>query len=93
MHWTDETTQYSTENWGFEVKNNELRPIMTDQPIAPKSLLSAIHCNCATNCSTLRCSSRQQNMPCSAACGSCQSDSCLNPLSKTIYIASDDEVD
>ena len=44
------------EDWGWKLSGNQVIPFATDLPAAPESLLKMIRCNCATDCTTARCS-------------------------------------
>ena len=47
--------------------------------------------NYAPRCSTPRCSCRQNNLPCTSACGQCQLDVCDNPHNRSILDEDDDQ--
>jgi len=47
-------------------------PLQTSLPPAPEHLLQVMRCNCQTDCSTLRCSSKKHNIECTPACGNCK---------------------
>jgi len=36
--------------WGWELLNEQLQPVLTRQPPAPEKLLSLISCNCKSGC-------------------------------------------
>ena len=58
--------------WGWEVDNRMLVPMLTDLPAAPEELLTVIRCNCQTDCSTTRCTCRKHGLVCTVACGHCR---------------------
>ena len=70
--------------WGWKREGSQFVPTESDMNTAPDSFLKTIHCNCTTACSTPRCSCRQNNLPCTSACGQCQSDVCDNPHDRSI---------
>ena len=46
-------------NWGWNLQDNRLVPLMSTMNAAPDNLLKIIHSNCSTSCKTLRCSCRK----------------------------------
>lgn len=64
--------------WGWIVEQEQMRPVMTDKPAAPESLLHIIRCNCSSDCSSLRCTCRKNCLEYSPACGQCKGGSCTN---------------
>ena len=77
--------------WGWKREGSQFVPTESDMNAAPNSLLKIIHCNCTTACSTPRCSCRQNNLPCTSACGQCQLDVCDNPHNQSILDEDDDQ--
>ena len=67
----------SPTNWGWEIKDGKMRPIKTDMPPAPESLLKIIRCACKKECST-RCSCRKAGLKCAASCREYNGLSCQN---------------
>ena len=65
--------------WGWKQENDQLIPIMTQNNAARDELLKIIHCNCSGGCKSCRCSCRRYGLPCTAACGPCQTENCDNP--------------
>lgn len=76
QEWRGNTLQ--PQNWGWRLSDGNLIPIRMDRPPAHEMLLEIIRCNCKTDCSTLRCSCKKNGLECSAACGFCNGESCLN---------------
>lgn len=66
------------EEWGWNLNNGMLLPVMTDLPPAPDELLKIIRCNCNGDCGTLRCTCRKHNLLCSNVCGHCKGSACIN---------------
>ena len=56
------------EDWGWKKVENEVVPITTDLPAAPKDILQIIRCSCKTGCSSYQCSCRKNEMLCSDCC-------------------------
>ena len=79
MVWTQQESDMDPLDWGWKLQEGKLVPMMSTMKAAPATLLKVIHCNCASGCSTSRCSCRKYGLPCSAACGPCQLESCDNP--------------
>jgi hypothetical protein len=65
--------------WGRKRKRDELIPIMTGKNTAPDELFKIIHCNCSGEYTSVRCSCRRYELPCTATCGPCQVENCDNP--------------
>lgn len=78
MVWIQREHDMDPLNWGWKREQNQYVPIMTEMNAAPENLLKMIHCNCSTACSTPCCSCRRHGLPCTAACGLCQLESCDN---------------
>ena len=78
----DESFTLQPNDWGWEWKNNVLMPVMTDLEIGPENFLKVVRCNCkATSknqCGTKIRSCRKHGILCSAICGDCQGQCCLN---------------
>ncbi|KAL8582347.1 hypothetical protein ACOMHN_037104 [Nucella lapillus] len=79
--------------WGWEVANRMLLPMLTDLPAAPEELLTVIRCNCQTDCSTTRCTCRKHGLVCTAACGHCRGETCVNVAPVNQDYEQDDEID
>lgn len=69
--------ELNPEQWGWVMKDHVLEPVMTLLPPAPDELLHMIFCNCTKGCGT-NCGCRKIGLPCSAVCGHCHGQSCLN---------------
>ena len=78
---------------GWKREDDILLPVMTDQKPAPDRLLKVINCNCTTGCCNTRCSCRKYGLPCTSACGPCQTESCYNPYNESATNISSDEDD
>lgn len=68
------------EDWGWELRDNQLLPVTTNQPPAPPDLLNMIRCNCKKDCATGKCSCRKHGLACTTACGECRGNSCSNSV-------------
>ena len=88
MLWMDNGEAMDTTEWGWELQNNILVPVMMDTSPAPETLLKIIHCNCSRGCSTLRCTCKRHGLTCSRVCGPCQEGHCDNMSEEAV---SDDE--
>jgi len=77
QQWKGDVSLHPSE-WGWKLTDGKLMPIKTDQPPAPKALLEIIRCNCKSNCATNRCNCKKYNLDCTAACGTCEGQSCEN---------------
>ena len=65
-------------DWGWKTTDGKLLPIQTHQPPAHNSLLEVIRCNCKTDCNTNRCTCKRHGLDCSAMCGTCRGQGCVN---------------
>ena len=88
MLWMDNGEAMDTTEWGWELQNNSLVPVMMDTSPAPETLLKIIHCNCSGGCSTFRCTCKKHGLICSRVCGPCQEGHCDNMSEEAV---SDDE--
>ena len=79
MVWTGKEEGMDPRNWGWNLQDNQLVPLMSTMNAAQDNLLKIIHCNCSTACKTLRCSCRRYGLPCTTVCGPCQIEECDNP--------------
>ena len=71
MVWMGTDEGMDATNWGWDLKDNGLVPLMSTVNATPDSLLKIIHCKCSTACKTLRCSCRRHGLPCTTVCGQC----------------------
>jgi len=90
MVWTGMANKINPTGWGWKQENNQFVSIMTEENAAPHELLKIIHCNSSGECKSPRCSCRHCGLPCTAACGSCQTENCDNP-STTQAVDTDEE--
>lgn len=79
------------ENWGWRVIDGKLLPIMTDLQPASEELLHIIRCNCATDCSSLKCTCRKSGIKCSSICGQCKGSGCTNSAQLILDDSDDDD--
>ena len=77
--WAGKEEGMDPRNWGWNLQDNQLVPLMSTMNAAPENLLKIIHCNCSTACKTLHCSCRRYGLPCTTVCGLCQIEECDNP--------------
>ena len=80
QQWKGVDATMSTEEWGWKSCGGLLVPVITHLPPAPEALLHVIRCNCSTDCSSLRCSCRKNNLECSPACGQCRGSARTNSV-------------
>ena len=64
-------------NWGWELKNDLLKPVTSLKEPVPASLLHLIVCNCRTGCE-VNCECRRCGLPCTHMCGYCAGHGCSN---------------
>lgn len=79
MTWLGVESTMESTDWGWKSENNVLKPVMNSKNPAPENLLKIVHCNCTSSCTSQRCTCRRYGLPCTSACGPCQSDNCENP--------------
>ena len=91
MVWMGLNGEMDPLDWGWEVQDQKLLPIMTDEVPAPNTLLQMIHCNCSGGCSSLKCTCKKNGIACSIACGQCQNGHCENMSKATICDNDEDD--
>ncbi|KMQ87920.1 hypothetical protein RF55_12673 [Lasius niger] len=69
--------ELNPEDWGWIMKNNFLQPKTTSLPPVPDTLLNIIFCKSSKGCGPM-CGCRKLGLYCSAVCGNCHGQSCLN---------------
>ncbi len=79
--------------WGWQECEGGFLPRQTDQAPAPEKLLQVIRCNCESDCSSLRCTSKKHGIECTPACGNCNGSGCSNVLHSTREDDDDDNDD
>ena len=77
--WAGKDEGMDPRNWGWNLQDNRLVPLMSTMNATPDNLLKIIHDNCFTACKTLRCYYRKYGLPCTTVCGPCQIEECDNP--------------
>ena len=58
----------SFENYGWEIVNVNIMPIMTDELPAPLALVELSFCSCKTNCDSNQCKCYKNELICSDMC-------------------------
>ena len=79
MVWMGMANDTNPTDWGWKEESRQLILVMTEKNVDPEELLKVVHCNCLAECKSSRCSCRRYGLPCSAACGPCQTENCDNP--------------
>ena len=87
IQWKSINCNLQAEVWGWKLMDNEYSQRSTDLLPAPEELLKIIRCNCATDCSTGRCSCQKHGVKCSMACGQCRGSA----RSNTSLVVEDEE--
>ncbi|KAF4531641.1 hypothetical protein B566_EDAN006572 [Ephemera danica] len=64
--------------YGWKKSGSSLVPVIMLEPAAPDQLLHLITCNCASDCSSGRCSCKKSGLFCTAMCGQCRGIDCFN---------------
>ena len=69
--------------WGWILTDNgTLKPVATEDPVAPEELLKYVRCKCkmssAKPCNTNSCSCKKNGLSCVQACGDCRGEGCHN---------------
>ena len=72
QQWKGVDATMSMTEWEWKSCEGLLVPVITRLPPAPEALLHVISCDCSTDCSSLRCSYRKNNLACSPACCQCR---------------------
>ena len=84
-------TAKDAEEWGWELKDGILKPVMTDQSPAPPEILSMVKCGCKGDCTSTRCTCRKYELECSVACTECKGSACANSQIRIESDAEDDQ--
>ena len=74
-------------------ENDQLIPIMTHNSAAPEEFLKMINRNFSKECKSSQCDCRRYGLPCTAACGTCQTENCDNPNNTEEVETVDDGID
>eukprot|EP00745_Piridium_sociabile_P030469 TRINITY_DN50548_c0_g2_i3.p1 TRINITY_DN50548_c0_g2~~TRINITY_DN50548_c0_g2_i3.p1 ORF type:complete len:545 (+),score=119.14 TRINITY_DN50548_c0_g2_i3:414-2048(+) len=80
LHLSQDSCHLEPQDWGWEVQNGVMFPVLNDIDVAPEALLHVVRCNCVTECQTARCTCRKHGLVCSVACGQCRGQSCTNSV-------------
>ncbi|KAJ8346642.1 hypothetical protein SKAU_G00280430 [Synaphobranchus kaupii] len=80
QEWKGSTDGPRPTEWGWQKCDEGFVPIQTTLPPAPEKLLRVIKCNCQAECSTLRCTCKNNNIECTPACGNCRESSCTHSI-------------
>ena len=78
QQWKEHDAGMALGDWGWNVDDQQVTPVMTSKPPAPAALLQIVRCNCLTDCSSRRCTCRRHGLECSPACGQCKGTGCTN---------------
>ena len=72
----------SPSDWGWEMTEAGLKPVLMTVEAIPASSLDMIYCNCRTQCKNQRCKCRKAKLLCTALCGCKEGDNdkehCMN---------------
>ena len=77
QEWLGNGRSLQPTEWGWELDDNMLIPVLTDRPEAPQSVLRMVSCGCKTGCGK-RCKCRQAGLACTPMCSSCIGRNCTN---------------
>lgn len=66
------------EQWGWELKHTQLKPVPTKEPVAPEEVLRLVFCKCTTGCGA-KCRRRKSIIHCISACSNYHGD-CINKI-------------
>ncbi|XP_028418322.1 uncharacterized protein LOC114543611 [Dendronephthya gigantea] len=69
--------------WGWQLKNGNLQPVLTRQAPAPEKLLTLISCNCKSGCER-SCGCKKAGLVCTVLCGHCNGNGCSNSESPIV---------
>lgn len=64
---------------GWEMTESQLKPVLMSQDAAPEGLVELTVCTCKKSACKSKCACRNNELPCTEACGCMGDDSCLNP--------------
>eukprot|EP00745_Piridium_sociabile_P030472 TRINITY_DN50548_c0_g4_i3.p1 TRINITY_DN50548_c0_g4~~TRINITY_DN50548_c0_g4_i3.p1 ORF type:complete len:817 (-),score=203.09 TRINITY_DN50548_c0_g4_i3:38-2488(-) len=52
LHLSQDSCHLEPQDWGWEVQNGVMFPVLNDIDVAPEALLHVVRCNCVTECQT-----------------------------------------
>ena len=78
-------------DYGWTLDGNIYRPIGTEDPIAPNSVIDLTSCNYKGTCATRICSCNNAGLVCSELCDC--SEKCENTDTVVINMVEDDEIE
>ena len=64
--------------FGWDISNGKMMPIIMKNQPAPQRVLSIIRCNCRSNCDNKRCTCKKHGLDCNLSCGECRGQNCSN---------------
>lgn len=64
-------------NWGWMKKEDILMPVLTENPVAPETLLELVSCGCKVGCQK-NCGCRKLGLHCTVICSGCHGQTCSN---------------
>ncbi|KAH3816206.1 hypothetical protein DPMN_117718 [Dreissena polymorpha] len=76
---------------GMETGQRHIIPIMTQNNASPEELLQIDNFNYFLGCKSSRCSCRRHGLPCTAVCGTCQTENCKSPNNSQVVTEEEDE--
>lgn len=88
--WLGEEPNGGAPNWGWERRNDQLVPKLSELDAAPDEILKMIFCRCTKGCDSGRCGCRKASLNCSVACPNCKG-SCNNGVGILIQEEDDDD--
>ena len=80
----------SPENYGWEISEELLKPILTDNLPAPEAIIELSFCGCQTKCSTNRCKCYKHQLNCTDMCKCNNCDNTGDNLDITNNVNDDD---
>ena len=70
--------------WKYDTNNNSYEAFMTDRLAAPKHIVELCICKCKTECESLRCNCKKNNLVCTEMC---MCNDCKNCLKEELIIS------
>ena len=91
QEWLGNTGDIAPVDWGWEVQDGMLSPVLNDEAVAPDNVLKIVSCGCQTDCGK-RCKCRKAGLLCTAMCSTCLGQTCSNAC-QTVDDDDDDDDD
>ena len=77
QEWLGNARSLQPTDWGWELHDGMLTPILTDKPLASGHVLGMVSCGCESGCG-MKCTCRKAGLNCTVMCSTCIGKICTN---------------